>query len=810
MGEKNILYKVSAFIIDKRKFIYVIFAVMLILSIVLMRLVRVNNSITDYLPQGTQTKLSADIMEREFVTYATTKIMVSNITVDAAETVKELIEDSDGVKSVVFNGDKDDFRNSSALFEVTLNEPDDLDRQLEIVEGLKNTLADYDSYFYSDSIDDGSERLDNEINVIMILSIIIIILVLLLTSESFMEVPIFLAVLGISVLLNMGSNYFMGEISFITKSIAAVLQLALGIDYSIILSNRFTEEKRIHESREAIIIALSKGVIEISSSSLTTVAGLAALTLMQLRIGMDLGLVMCKGILFSLLTVFLIMPGLLYDFSALTDKSRHKSLIPSIEIWCRFVVKIRWIVPFVFVLVMILGFVFSSLSPYSFDTTSNNSTRPTESSIAQEKIESAFGETHSLAMIIPKGDYDSEAKIIDEMKNHPNVVSATGLAATEVEGVTLTERITPRRLAEVLDMDYSLCTLLYQAYGAKNEEYGALLGDVSQFRVSLLDLFPFIHDCIEKGIVSLSEEDENDLNQTYDDLIDAQSQLEGEEYSRIVFTYSCPVESDEAYKLLADAEQIGKKYYDEVLIASNTTAAYDLKETFSVDNKKISAATLIALIVILIFTFRGIGLPLILTMAIQGSVWINFAIPYITDTPLIFLGYLIVSSIQMGATIDYAIVFANRYLALRKEKSAREASVDALNQAFPTILTSGSILTIVGYLMSIISTESMISSLGKVLGQGTLISIIVVMLVIPDVVILLDKFIKKTTFKEKEKSAKDRRRESSGTILVNGKLEGWVSGYVFGEFKGVIRGDVNAKIEMNDDSPKLLKEDGNA
>lgn len=807
MEEKNILYKAAAIVVDKRKFVYIIFAVMFVASLVLMNYVQVNNSLTSYLPEGTQTKMSADIMEREFVTYATTKIMVSNITADSAEKIKDMLEEAEGVKSVSFENDEDHFKNSSALFEVTLTEADDLDRQLEIVDELKGRLEGYDSYFFSDTIDDSSKLLDQEVSVIMVLSVVVILLVLLLTSESFMEVPIFLTVLGVSILLNMGTNYFMGEISFITKSIAAVLQLALGIDYSIILSNRFTEEKKTHDNREAIILALSKGVIEIASSSLTTIAGLAALILMQLKIGADLGLVMCKGILFSLLTVFLLMPGLLYDCSNLLDKSRHKSFIPSIEIWCRLVVKLRWIVPFVFAAVMILGYVLSSIVPYTFDTTSRGSTRPTESSIAQEKIENTFGESHALAMIVPKGDYDSEAKIIEEMKNYPNVESAVGLAATEIEGVTLTEKITPRQLADVMDIDYSLCTLLYQAYGAKNEEYGALLGDVSEFRVSLLDLFPFIHDCIEKGIVNMSEEDEADLNQTYDDLMDARKQLEGEEYARIVFTYSCPIESDEAYAMLADSEKIGRKYYDEVLIASNTTGAYDLKETFNVDNKKISVVTLLALLVILIFTFRGIGLPVILTMAIQGSVWINFSIPYITNTPLIFLGYLVVSSIQMGATIDYAIVFANRYLILRREMNAKEASINALNQAFPTIITSGSILTLSGYLMCIVSTNAMISSLGKVLGQGTLISIIIVMLVIPDIVILLDKFISKTTFKEKERPEKNRRRENTGTMIVNGKIDGWVSGYVFGEFKGVVRGDVNARIEMKDDAPKLLEED---
>ncbi len=806
MEEKSTLYKISDFVVSKRKVIYVIFAVLAAVAVFLSGLVKVNNSLTSYLPKGTQTKLSTDIMDREFVTYATTKIMVSNITAARAEELKEVIEKADGVKEVTFEDDEDHFKNSSALFEVTLTEADDLDRQLEIVDGLKELLKDYDSYFYSDSIDDSSKMLDREVSIIMLLAIVVLFIVLTLTTESFTEVPIYAAVLGISIILNLGTNYFMGEISFITKSIAAVLQLALGLDYSIILSNRFTEEKRDHDPKEAIVLALGKGIPEIASSSLTTVAGLAALMLMQLKIGADMGSVLCKGIVFSLLTVFLLMPGLLLDCSKIIDKTRHKSFIPSIKIWCRMVVKIRYIVPFVFLVMMITGAFLSQKAPYQFDASSRETTRPTESSIAKGKIEETFGESHQMAVIVPKGDYNSEEKILKQLGKHADVTSATGLAGTEIEGVTLTRKITPRELAETLDLDYSLCTLLYQAYGAKNEEYGALVGDVSQYKISLLDLFPFIHDCIDKGIVTLSDEDKADIDNVYDTLEDAKKQLQGENYSRLVFTYSCPVESDEAYALLADAEKLGAQYYDSVLVAGSTTGAYDLKQTFNTDNKKISIFTFLALFLILVATFNGICLPLILALSIQGSVWINFSIPYLTNVPLMFLGYLVVSSVQMGATIDYAIVFANRYLSLRKEMPAKDAAITALDQAFPTIITSGSILAITGYLMYFVSTNTMISSLGKTLGQGTLISIIVVMLVVPDIVILLDKLIAKTTFKARERADKTRRRESSGTMVVDGRIDGWVCGYVFGEFKGVIRGDVNAKIDTKTDLDEMIEQ----
>jgi ATP/ADP translocase len=192
-------------------------------------------------------------------------------------------------------------------------------------------------------------------------------------------------------------------------------------------------------------------------------------------------------------------------------------------------------------------------------------------------------------------------------------------------------------------------------------------------------------------------------------------------------------------------------------------------------------------------------------MAIQGSVWINFSIPVLSSTRLYFLAYLVVSSIQMGATIDYAIVFTNRYLELKKTTEKKEAAAMALNQSFPTILTSGSILTLAGFLIGKISTNAIISALGTALGRGTLISIVIVMMVLPQIVLLCNKFIEKTSFnKDDVEAEKNARRELSGMMYVNGRIKGNVSGYVDGVFRGIVKGDVNARIELGEQKDSLL------
>lgn len=801
--KKNILYRFSEFIVDKRKAFYLIFIVAVLICLACMSMVKINSSLSSYLPESTETKKSLNITDDQFVTYASTNVMVSNITYKKAEEVEQIIKETEGVKSVTFENDEEHYKGSSALFEVTLDETSDLDRELEIVDRIKGRLADYDSYFYSTTIDDTSKQLDNEMVIILALALVVILAVLLFTSQSFMEIPVFLITFGAAAALNMGTNLLLGEISFMSKSVAVVLQLALAIDYSIILSHRFAEEKQHLDARDAIVTALSKAIIEISSSSLTTISGLAALMLMELRIGLDLGLVLCKGIFFSLVSVFLLMPGLLLLFSKQIDKTTHKSFVPSIDIWCRIVVKLRKILPVVFGVIMIAGIVFSNRASYTFDSTSQDPTRPTENSISKHKIEGTFGEKNQLMLIVPVGNHANEKKIIDKVRENEYISDVLALSSTEIEdGHTLTEEMTAREFADMMDMDYSACKLLFQAYGAKNDEYNAILGDVTEYRVEPIKLLFFLRDYMDKKVITFSESDERDLYDTFDQLDDAVDQLEGDKYARIIFNFTCPVESEEAFALVDFVRDTALDYYPEAYVAGNTTSAKDLKSSFDGDNRKISVLTLVAVLFILMFTFRSAGLPVLLVLGIQGSIWINFSFPYLMNSPMHFLGYLVVSSIQMGATIDYAIVFASRYTDLRKTESKTDAATHALDQSFPTILTSGSILMIAGFLIGFVSTNPIISSLGIALGRGTAISIIIVMTVLPEIVILFDKFIEKSAFPKKEKEDKLKRERRTGLMYVDGSVRGYVSGYVIGEFHGVIKGNINAKVENVEVEPE--------
>ena len=752
--ENNIMMSIASFTVDKRVIIYIFFAIAIVYSIMSVSKVNVINDITSYLPSDTETRQGLDIMEEEFTTYGTADVMVTNITYENGEHIADMIKKIDNIKDVEFKNDEQHYKNSAALLNVTFADDGSTKESEVALNNIKELLSEYDTYISTEVASEAqeAEELNSQMKVILTVAAFIIGLVLLFTSQTYMEIIIFALIFIVAAILNMGTNYWFGDISFITKSVAVVLQLALAIDYAIILSHRFSEEKENYpdDAHKAIVTALSKAIIEISSSSLTTISGLVALTLMQLKVGLDMGRVLSKGIVFSLVTVFFLMPGLLYQLNSLIDKTRHKSFVPSIELFGKLVVKTRYVIPVIFIGVVVTGAALSSKAEYAYDIDSVRANIQTEKSIAKDKINNNFGVSSQMAVIVPKGDYESEKNILDEVGKMERVTDSLGLANVSIEQNgyehTLTDRLTPREVSEFLDIDYDTICLMYKVYGLKNEEYGAFFNDIDKCKLTLIDIVEFVREEMDKEVINLDSEMTNDFDEVYDDLEDAKKQLEGETYSRLVFEYSGNVEGDESYEFLDDVRNIAKQYYEEPIVVSNTTSSYDMYTSFKNDNTKISMLTILFVFMILLFTFKSFGIPLLLVFTIQGSIWINFSFPVIANDKMYFLSYLVVSSIQMGATIDYAIVMTNRYEALKQSMDHKKAVVSAINESFPTILTSGSILMMAGMLIGYISTDAIISSLGICLGRGTLISIILVMLVLPQILLLCDKFIDKTYF----------------------------------------------------------------
>ncbi len=752
------MMRLARFIVNKRKAFIALFALACVYSAISIPKVGVVNDLTEYLPESTETRQGLDIMNEEFTTFGTAKILVSNITYDKALALSKELEEIKGISAASFYDEEDDtydsaeirdyYQNASALYTLTFEEEQDTDLSQEAMVQVREKLDGYSSYVYTTVDKDDAASLKADMKVIVVIVIFIILVVLIFTSKTYMEIVIFLAVFGVAALLNMGTNYWFGEISFVTNAVGAVLQLALAIDYAIILFHRFMEEHEDKETIEAITVALSKAIPEISSSSLTTVSGMVALMFMQFGIGMDLGSVLTKAIIISLLTVFLFMPALIVMFSNAIDKTVHKNFVPTINFWGKIVVKLRYIGLPIFLVIVAGASVFSGRCPYIYDINSIESSKKNEFLASKERIEETFEVTNTMAIVVPRGDYESEGRILKRLEALEEVDTALGLANVEVSDdgkYILVDKLGPRDFSEVAGVDLDLVRVLYQFYAFDKEQYSAFMKNLDDYRVSIIDMIDFIYQQKEKGGIEFDEEMSDEIDDLYKAVCDAREQLEGETYDRLVFNLKGAVEGEETFKTIDHIRDIALDYYDEVYVVGDATSNYDLSTSFQRDNVIISVLTALFVGIILLFTFQSAGLPFLLVLTIQGSIWINFSMPYLTQSTMYFLSYLVVSSIQMGATIDYAIVITSRYLDLRKEMPDRKkAVVESLNQSFPTIITSGTILTSAGFVIGYLTNNAVIASLGKVLGRGTLISIILVMTVLPQLLLVGDKLIDKT------------------------------------------------------------------
>ena len=808
----NAMEKLASFIVDKRNLFFLLYIFALIFCAVATGWVKVENDITTYLPDSTETRQGLTVMNDNFITYGSARVMVSNISYDTALDLQEIIEDIDGVDTVEFDATKDHYADASALYSVSFDAEADDDRAKTAMQDIRDALADYDTYVDTQVGVDTSADLQAEMSVIIVIAAIIIVVVLTLTSRSYAEVPVLILTFGTAALLNMGTNFLCGTISFISNSVTVILQLALAIDYAIILCHRFSDEHETLDTREACIAALSKAIPEISSSSLTTISGLAALGFMHFGIGRDLAVVLIKAILFSMLAVFTLMPGLLVLFSRLIDKTRHKNLIPKITAVGKFDVKTRYIVPPIFAVIVIAAAVFANKCPYCYTFTDLVTAKQSESQIAYQKIKNEFGTSNMVAVIVPSGNYENEGKILEELENCPEVKSTMGLANIEaMDGYMLTDAVTPRQLAEMAGLDYEVAKALYGAYAIDHDQYGEFVNGLGNYKVPIYDMFRFLEQEMHDGNVTLSGDVQDTLDDLFAQLDKAQVQLQAENYSRMVAYLSVPEESSETFAFLDKMHDMVYKYYPEdAYIVGNTTSAMDLSSSFGEDNLLISVLSALFVILVLLFTFKSAGLPVLLIFVIQGSIWINFSVPYLQDSPLYFLGYLIVNSIQMGANIDYAIVISSHYTDLKKVMHHKDAIVTALNESFPTIFTSGSILASAGVLISVLTTNPVIAAIGECLGRGTIVSILLVLFVLPQILVLGDVIIERTSFEMK--GIAGATRNVSGTMHINGRVRGYINGVVDADIKGVLHGQFNAAIstgtEVNVTQPDMYLTEG--
>ena len=789
--KNGFMVKLATFIVDKRNLFFLIVVIALIFSAFSRNWVEVENNLSFYLPDDAETKLALDAMEDQFTTYGTAEVMVANITYEEAAELNDRIAEIKGVQSVAFDQTTDHYASSSALFTVTFDYDETDDACITSLDAVKELLAGYDLYISTELGNTLAKTIDSEVSVIMVYVAIIVVVVLTLTSRTFGEVPVLLLTFVTAMILNQGSNFLLGKISFVSNSVTSILQLALSLDYAVILCNRFKEEHQTLPIREAAIAALSKAIPEISASSLTTIGGLCAMLFMQFKIGPDMGICLIKAIFYALLSVFVLMPGLLVLFGPLIEKTKHRNFVPKISFAGKFAWATRKIVPFVFLAVIVLGYFVSSKCPYAYGYGMLTTPKLNETQIAEKLIDDTFTSKNMLALVVPAGDYEKEAALLEELDSMDGIDYTMGLANVEaMDGYMLADQLTPRQFAELAGLDYETAQLVYAAYAAMDGDYGRLVGKLSTYRVPLLDMFLFVCEQVDAGVVTLSADQTAMLQSAQTQMRSAKNQLQSDTYSRMLVYLTLPVSGDETYAFTDKILDIAQSCYpgQQVYLAGDSTNEYDFEKSFAIDNKVVSIVSILVVMVVLLFTFKSAGMPVLLILVIQGCIWINFSFPAITGKYLFYLSYLIVSSIQMGANIDYAIVIASRYQELKVKMAQRSAIVETLNFAFPTIITSGAIMSICGFLIGSMTSEPTIAGIGESLGRGTVISIIVVMFALPQILLIGSRVIDKTSFSVPSVVAK---KAGHGSMTVNGLVYGRINGTVRGVMRATVEGDID-------------------
>lgn len=669
-------------IIQHKKGIILLFAITALFAAVAQFFVSTNYNMVDYLPDDAPSTEGMALMEEEFRSaMPNTNVLIHDVSIQEAIRYKEQLAGIDGVSDVSWLDDVFDIRiplemadsglietyykDRDALFSLTIDSGAEVaatDAIYSLI-GEENAVTGEAVNTATSQNMTGSESL-----YAAALLVPIIIIILVLSTKSWVEPLFFLTAIGVSVLINLGTNIFLGEVSFVTQAVAPILQLAVSLDYAIFLLHTFSDELDQHQSpQEAMAKALRKSLPVIFVSALTTFFGFMSLMLMDFGIGGDLGFNLVKGIVFSFISVVVFLPALTLTFYKWIEKTKHRSLVPSFKGSGAKLLKLR--IPALVIVLLLLVPSFLAQSSTTFLYGLGDLPEQTRAGGDAKQVEETFGQSTPIVLLVPNDDIAKEEKLVQELEQIPYVESVLAYA---------------------------------------NMVGAAIPSD-------------FLND-------------------------ELTSDFHSENYSRITVYTSAGVEGDIPFALVEQTREIAQSYYGDTFYTLGESATlYDMKETISKDNQLVNIVTIITIAVVLMFMFRSISIPIILLLTIQAAVWINLSVPYFTNDPLVFVGYLIVSTVQLAATIDYAILLMETYKHHRRTMPSFAAVKQALDEKLFPIAVSASILSSVGFILWFTSSNPTVSSIGLLLGRGAALAFLLVILFLPAFLLIADRFIEKTT-----------------------------------------------------------------
>ncbi len=684
---------------------------------------RINYDLTRYLSDSTMTKRALKVMNEEFGSTEQLYIMFADRSDEEITRYTDQLQNMEEIRFVQSDPSADIKEKDGITYRrltLTLHECD----AAALVTKLRSLFPDAGKYWVGGS---AAQQLDvqrsvgAEIPGVMIIAVAVVLLVLLLTSHAWFEPLLLLVVFAVSILINMGTNFLFPDVSFITFAVCAILQLALSIDYAIMLLHTWNDCCDSGLSPEdAMIEALSQSFMRITSSAMTTVAGLLSLLFMSFTIGFDIGLVLSKGILFSMLGVFLLMPALTLLMKKPLQKTRHKPIRLNGAKLGGWIWKVRKPVALVLVVLVLCGAVLTAFNTYSFmvpNTLTGDDT---------SMISGIFGVSNPLVILVPGGetdeDYDRQRELVrqlEEVKRADGSPALRDVTAMVTTGADALRYYTPAAVAELTGIDETWVGAFYlmNNFGDSVRADTLLAAAETLFGT-------------DETVIALKQQ-----------LDSAREVFIGEHYQRIILDPSFTVtdtDFDPCMKAIFTAAEnvYGNEYY----ATGSPMSTYDIGNAFRGDLMKVNLITLLAILLIVIISFRSFLLPLILVFVIEGAIWISMGLSKVFGQSVFFMCYLICLSIQMGATIDYGILLSDQYRSFRRGgMEVKEALQEALSRALPTVLTSGIILITAGFIIGVQCSIYYISSIGLLISRGAAMSVLLVLTLLPALLALFDR-----------------------------------------------------------------------
>lgn len=680
-------------IIHKRRWIEKIFSVLFVFSLLCIPLVGVNYDLTKYLPDDAPSAQALDIMEKEFTYPGIGRVLLQDVTLREAKDIKDRIADVDGVDMILwcdsttniygssefidYDDIEDYYKDGDAYMDITFLESDSSDRTHAAVKEIQKIIDGKGVMAGSAASDtELGPTINTEVAHVMILAVVVIFLILTLTTTSWFEPLLFLMVMGIAIVIGMGTNLFFGEISFMSNAVGAVLQLACSMDYSIFLLHAFTREKESGvEPEQAMANALRTAISSIGASGATTVVGFLALALMRFGIGKDMGFVLAKSILCSLGTVLLLMPALILRYQSRIERTAHRSFMPSFHKMGEFAYHIRVPLTVIVLLLVVPCYVGQGMANFSYGNEALTNSPGMDIYENEQLMNEKFGRSNMMLALVPVGDNVTEKAMTDELDGLPYVRMSLGLASALPSGIP--------------------------------------------------------EDFLPESITG---------------------QLHSKNWSRIIINVRSAGESETAFQYTDEIRGIVQKYYpnEDTYVLGVTPATQDIRDIITADYSSVNVLSLLGVALVVAITYKSLFLPLVVLIPIESAVFINTALPYIYGQRTMFLGFIIVSCVQLGATIDYSILMTGNYLDARARSSKKDAAIHTVEQSALSILTSGFILAVAGYGLFFLTSVDAVGSLGRLIGRGALLSMFLVLFMLPACLMAFDRRIVKPDHEQKK------------------------------------------------------------